>query len=92
MNFAIGRAPALNVVIIALLALIRPAAAEDAGAFYKDKTLRVIVGSAPGGGYDAYARIISEHLRQHIPGNTTVVVQPSDVIARVKPILEQTSQ
>jgi tripartite-type tricarboxylate transporter receptor subunit TctC len=61
--------------IIAFIALLPPAAAQDAATFYKDKTLRVIVGSAPGGGYDAYARVIVEHLRKHIPGNPMIVVQ-----------------
>ncbi len=75
MNFAIGRALALRIVVVALPALMQPAAAQDAAAFYKDKTLRMIVGSAPGGGYDAYTRLIVEHLRKHIPGNPTIVVQ-----------------
>jgi tripartite-type tricarboxylate transporter receptor subunit TctC len=61
------------ILLGALLALISPAQAQED--FYKDKTLRIIVGSAPGGGYDAYARLVSEHMRRHIPGNPTIVVQ-----------------
>ena len=57
-----------------LLAFIQPANAQDE-AFFKDKTLRIIVGSAPGGGYDAYARLVSDHMRRHIPGNPQIVVQ-----------------
>lgn len=56
-----------------LVAGVQPAQAQEA--YFKDKTIRVIVGSAPGGGYDAYARLVSEHLRRHIPGNPQVVVQ-----------------
>jgi tripartite-type tricarboxylate transporter receptor subunit TctC len=63
-----------HILFSALLALIQPAAAQEEP-FYKDKTLRVIVGSAPGGGYDAYARVVSEHMRRHIPGNPSIVVQ-----------------
>jgi len=59
----------------ALGTLIQPAAAQNAEPFFKGKTIHMIVGSAPGGGYDAYGRLVSEHLRQHIPGNPTVVVQ-----------------
>lgn len=43
--------------------------------FYKGKTLRVIVGSAPGGGYDTYTRMIARHIGRYIPGNPSVVVE-----------------
>jgi tripartite-type tricarboxylate transporter receptor subunit TctC len=58
----------------ALLAFVQPAEAQEEP-FFKDKTIRVIVGSAPGGGYDAYARLVSDHMRRHIPGNPQIVVQ-----------------
>ena len=35
----------------------------------------MLVGSAVGGGYDAYARFVSRHLGRFIPGNPTFVVQ-----------------
>ncbi len=34
-----------------------------------------MVGSSPGGGYDAIARMVARHLGQHIPGHPTVVVE-----------------
>lgn len=43
--------------------------------FYKDKTIRVIVGQASGGGYDTHARTIARYLGSHIPGNPTVMVE-----------------
>jgi tripartite-type tricarboxylate transporter receptor subunit TctC len=43
--------------------------------FYRGKVLRVIVGFAPGGGYDTYTRLLSRHLGKHIPGNPSVVVE-----------------
>jgi tripartite-type tricarboxylate transporter receptor subunit TctC len=46
--------------------------AED---FYQGKTLRLVVGSDVGGGYDSYARTFAQHYRKHIPGEPTVVVQ-----------------
>ena len=53
-----------------------PASAADAVAsFYKGKTINIIVGYGPGGGYDLYARLMARHLPKHIPGNPTVVVQ-----------------
>lgn len=42
--------------------------------FYKGKTIRLIVGFAAGGGFDAYARAIARNLSRHIPGNPTVIV------------------
>lgn len=41
--------------------------------FYKDKTISIVIGSAAGGSYDAYARLVARHLGNHIPGNPTVV-------------------
>lgn len=43
--------------------------------FYKDKTIRIIVGLAPGGGFDTYARVIARHIVKHIPGKPTVLVE-----------------
>lgn len=43
--------------------------------FYKDKRIRIIVGSGPGGGYDTYARLIERHMGKHIPGNPSFVTQ-----------------
>jgi tripartite-type tricarboxylate transporter receptor subunit TctC len=34
-----------------------------------------VVGSAVGGGFDAYARLVGRHLGRFIPGNPTVIVQ-----------------
>ena len=48
------------------------AAAEQS--FYKGKTVRIIVGFAAGGGFDAYARAIARNLSRHIPGNPAIIV------------------
>jgi tripartite-type tricarboxylate transporter receptor subunit TctC len=60
--------------LAALLTLIldSPTLAQD---FYKDKTLRFIVGQAAGGGYDTYTRTIARHIGKHIPGNPSAVVE-----------------
>ncbi len=39
------------------------------------KTVNVIVGFPPGGGYDAYARLLARHMGRHLPGNPSLVVQ-----------------
>lgn len=43
--------------------------------FYRGKTLRIVVGFSPGGGFDVYSRAISRHLGKHLPGNPTVIVE-----------------
>ena len=50
----------------------QPAFAQEP--FYKGKTIRLIVGLAPGGGFDTYSRVIARHIGKHIPGNPTTVV------------------
>ncbi len=64
-------------VAVAGVSLLAPAAeAQDAVAqFYKGKNLDMIIGAAPGGGYDVYARVIARHIDRHIPGNPTIVAK-----------------
>jgi tripartite-type tricarboxylate transporter receptor subunit TctC len=59
--------------ILGVSALVAPADAADA--YFKDRQIRLIVGSAPGGGYDAYGRLLAQYMKPHIPGNPTIVVQ-----------------
>jgi tripartite-type tricarboxylate transporter receptor subunit TctC len=54
-------------------ALATGAAAGDN--FYAGKTVQIVVGYTPGGGYDLYARALARSLGRHIPGGPTVVVQ-----------------
>jgi tripartite-type tricarboxylate transporter receptor subunit TctC len=42
--------------------------------FYARKTVEIDVGTGPGGGYDATARLVAAHLGAFIPGHPTVVV------------------
>ena len=59
-----------------LLAAIGLAAASLAMAqSFSGKTVTIIVGYKPGGGYDATARLLARHLPKHIPGKPTVIVQ-----------------
>lgn len=59
------------------LGLMTAAAGAQQGAapVYKGKQLRMIIPSGAGGGYDTYARILSQHLVKHIPGNPVIVDQ-----------------
>jgi tripartite-type tricarboxylate transporter receptor subunit TctC len=48
--------------------------AQEPG-FYAGKTIRLIVGLPPGGGADAYARLVQRHLAGHIPGAPAILIQ-----------------
>jgi tripartite-type tricarboxylate transporter receptor subunit TctC len=57
-----------------LFAAGAPAFAQDTVAqFYRGKTLSVVIGSAPGGGYDTFGRLLARYMSRHMPGNPTVV-------------------
>ena len=42
--------------------------------FYKGRTITIVVGSSPGGGYDLYGRLIARHIGKHIPGHPNLIV------------------
>lgn len=52
-----------------------PAHAESVAEFYTGRTIRIMVGFGPGGGYDVYARTLARHFGEHMPGRPNVVVQ-----------------
>jgi tripartite-type tricarboxylate transporter receptor subunit TctC len=61
---------------LALIATSVPAqAADPVKDFYKDKKVRVIISTNPGGGYDIYARFMTRHMAKFIPGNPRMVAQ-----------------
>jgi len=49
--------------------------AQTVEQFYKGKTIDLIVGGAPGGGYDIYGRAVARHWGKHIPGNPHFAVR-----------------
>ena len=61
-----------NYLFLATTAVLRSAfflkvPKVTADEFYKGKTIRFIVGYAPGGGYDTYTRAIARHIGTDIP-------------------------
>ncbi len=56
---------------IAAAALAAPASAQD----FTGKTMEMVVGGGPGGGYDIYARVVARHIGRFIPGNPNIVVK-----------------
>ncbi len=64
--------------LIAILLLVgSPALAQqdDVAAFFKGKTLRLLVGVGVGSGYDINARLLARHMAAHVPGEPTIIVQ-----------------
>ena len=63
--------------MIALAALFAPASANEAEkAFYAGKTVRMIVGSGTGGGYDVFSRMIAPYLAKTLGTHVIVENQP----------------
>ena len=56
-------------------ALAFNAAAPAQTPFYQGKTVTILVGFPPGGGYDIYARILAKFLPKRLPGEPQVIVQ-----------------
>ena len=51
------------------------AMANPVADFYSGKRITVGVGSEAGGGYDAYARLLTRHIGQYIPGHPGFIIQ-----------------
>ncbi len=68
MNLAMASARAV-VLVMAALCL----GAGDAAAQFKASSVSIYIPSGIGGGYDAYARLVSRHLSKFLPGNPVMV-------------------
>ena len=65
---------AVGIAAVILLSSV-PTRAQPVADFYRGKTLRMLIGFGPGGGYDIYGRLVAEFLPRHLPGNPTIVAQ-----------------
>jgi tripartite-type tricarboxylate transporter receptor subunit TctC len=61
-----------RLLIATMVGSAMPATAQD---YYAGKTIDMVVGNYPGGGFDIYARTVARHLGRNIPGNPTIVVK-----------------
>ena len=57
------------------LTVIPASAADSVAEFYNGKSIALLIGFGPGGGYDSYSRTLARHLGKHIPGQPTIVPQ-----------------
>ena len=69
------RRSALAPLIMAIGLVLAGSGSLEAQSFFAGKTVRIVVGLAPGGGFDTYARLVARHLGKHLPGNPTVLVE-----------------
>lgn len=69
----IGRA--LVTSILAMLLGATAAAADEVEAFYKGRTIKLLIGGNAGVSYDLAGRAIARHIARHIPGQPTIVVE-----------------
>ena len=67
----------LAAALLSLAAVLVPRLSHSATTdenFYRGKTIRIVVGFAAGGGFDAYARVLARHMGRHIPENPAIIV------------------
>ena len=66
---------ALVAALVGLGGVRASQAADSVEAFYKGKTMQLLIGFGAGGGYDLYGRAVSHYLGRYIPGNPSLVPQ-----------------
>ncbi len=54
---------------------VRSAAGQDMKEHFDGKTINLIIGSGPGGGYDIIARLFAKHAAKHFPGTPKFIVR-----------------
>jgi len=77
MSEHLGRVVLPLVLLFGLAAdlVIGAATAQTPNAAFTGKTVTMIIGFGPGGGYDLWARTVARHIGKHLPGNPTVAPQ-----------------
>jgi tripartite-type tricarboxylate transporter receptor subunit TctC len=63
----------MHLLVLSSVAAAAPSLSARATDFYKDRTITFVIGSAPGGGYDTYSRMVASHLGAHIAGEPAIV-------------------
>jgi tripartite-type tricarboxylate transporter receptor subunit TctC len=67
--------PTALAAIAIVAAHVSTAEAQSVEEFYKSTPIKLIVGNAPGGDYDATARMVARYLPKYIPGKPNIIVQ-----------------
>jgi len=64
-----------SLILFLLFLTLCAADARAQSPYYQGKTVRIIVGSTTGGGYDLWARLLAQHLGKYVPGHPSFIVQ-----------------
>lgn len=64
-----------GLAVAAALVIPQAASADAVGDFYKDKQVKIVIGSRMGGAYGLYSQLLSRHVGRHLAGSPTVIVQ-----------------
>src|SRR3989441_10790448 len=67
--------PAGPLAPAAPLGVARPPAPAGAADFYAGKSIDMLIGAPPAGGYDIYARALARHFGQNIPGRPSIIAK-----------------
>ena len=62
-------------LMLAIACFASFAQAQSTADFFRGRTVQLVLGYGPGGGYDIYSRLVTQHMGKHIPGNPVVVLQ-----------------
>jgi tripartite-type tricarboxylate transporter receptor subunit TctC len=65
---------AASIAVVALTTSAWSALAQT-GPSLAGRTVQVIIGFGPGGGFDLWGRVVARHIGKHLPGHPTVVAQ-----------------
>jgi tripartite-type tricarboxylate transporter receptor subunit TctC len=63
----------LAAALLCALATFGTAKADQVSDFYAGKTMTLLIGFPPGGGYDTYVRVLARHYGKFIPGHPNIV-------------------
>ncbi|HEY4407278.1 MAG TPA: tripartite tricarboxylate transporter substrate-binding protein [Xanthobacteraceae bacterium] len=64
-----------RIAFLAAALLAADSRSGSAQSEFSGKTIRLYIGTGPGGGYDTYGRWVARHIGRHIPGNPALVPQ-----------------
>ncbi|MBW2000686.1 MAG: hypothetical protein JRJ29_22335 [Deltaproteobacteria bacterium] len=64
---------AIFFLVVIVLFFFLAATPSRAKPFYQGKTIKLIVTTKPGGGYDFYGRLIARFMQKYLPGSTIIV-------------------
>jgi len=61
------------ILFILIFMVTMPLAIGHAADYYKGKTIKLIVSTKPGGGYDLYGRMMAKYMQKYMPGSKIIV-------------------